>query len=378
MSELQGQGQEHGMRVLVIGAGPTGLTLALALRRRGIFCRLVEEAPERTPWSKALGVQARTLEVMERLGLADRFLAEAHRILGVAVHEAGGTLRELDLMPVHPRFPPVVLLPQSETERLLIEAGAAPERRVTFQGLEGQGAWLRHPDGRGEFAEADWIVGCDGAHSPVRHALKAEFDGAQYPQQALLADCRIEGPSPDRIHIWPAADRLLALFPGPEGIWRAIALLPEGSPVPEAPTLEPFATPGAQYSDLRWFSAFRISRRQVEAYRHGHVLLAGDAAHIHSPAGGQGMNLGIQDAWSLAAALAQGDPAAVDAWAAERHRVARGVLHATDFATRLMTRPGPAPRLLRAAGFRLARALPPMRRRMSMALSGMLYPEIAP
>jgi 3-(3-hydroxy-phenyl)propionate hydroxylase len=373
-----GDHQGQGMRVLVIGAGPTGLTLALALRRRGIGCRLVEEAPERTPYSKALGVQARTLEVMERLGLAERILAEAHHIRGVCVHETDGTRRELDLMPVHPRFPPVVLLPQSETERLLIEAGAAPERRVAFQGLEGSGAWLRHADGRGEFFEADWIVGCDGAHSPVRHALKAGFAGAQYPQQALLADCRIEGLAPDRIHIRPGEHRLLAFFPAPKGLWRAIALLPEGSPVPEAPTCEPFAVPGVSFSDVTWFSAFRISRRQVDAYRHGQVLLAGDAAHIHSPAGGQGMNLGIQDSWSLAAALAKGDPEAVDAWAAERHAVARKVLHATDAATRLMTRPGAAPRLLRAAGFRLMRALPPLRRRMSQALSGMLYPAPAP
>lgn len=371
------------MRVLVIGAGPTGLTLGLALRRRGIPCRLVEQAPERSTQSRALGIQARTLEVMERLGIADRFLDAAHRIRGVAVHEGRAT-RHIDLAPVHPRFPPLVILPQWETERLLAEAGAAPERRVTFTGLEGRGAWLHHEDGRGEHVEADWIVGCDGAHSAVRHALRAGFAGAQYPQQALLADCRrLEGLEPDRIHLFlPGEGRLVGFFPAPQGLWRAIALLPPGVPVPEDPGLAPFAAPGVRLDGLVWFSAFRISRRQVERYRHGHVLLAGDAAHVHSPAGGQGMNLGIQDAWALAAALAEEDAArreaAVDAWAAERRAIARRVLLATDAATRLVAGQGWLPALLRHAGFGLIGGLPWLRRRLTRALAGLDYPPPAP
>jgi 2-polyprenyl-6-methoxyphenol hydroxylase-like FAD-dependent oxidoreductase len=365
------------MRVLVIGAGPTGLSLSLALRRRGIGCRLVEQEAERSQHSKALGVQARTLEVMERLGLADRFLAAAHPIGGVAMHGVGAAVRRIDFAPVHPRFPPVVILPQWETERLLAEAGAAPERRVTFIGLEGRGAWLSHPDGRREFFDADWIVGCDGAHSAVRHALEVDFAGERYPAEVMLVDCRLEGLEPDRIHVLPGQDRLQAFFPCPQGIWRAIALLPPGSPVPAEPTLAPFAAPGVRLSDPIWFSAFHISHRQVERYRHGRVLLAGDAAHIHSPAGGQGMNLGIQDSWALAAAIAQGEEA-VDAWAAERHAIGRRVLAATDAATRMMTGHVPMPGLLRRVAFGLLGGVPLLRRRLTRAVAGLDYPAPAP
>jgi 2-polyprenyl-6-methoxyphenol hydroxylase-like FAD-dependent oxidoreductase len=381
------------MRVLVIGAGPTGLTLALALRRRGVACRLVEQAPQPLPWSRALGVQARTLEVMERLGLAGRLLAAAHRVAGLSLHggDGGGDAAapplRVDLDPaVHPRFPPLVILPQSDTERLLAEAGAAPERSVTFAGLEGRGAWLRHPDGRGEFAAAEWIVGCDGAHSAVRHALKAGFAGAQYPQQALLADGRLDGGGgggldPARIHLFPGAGRMLAYFPMPGGLWRAIAVLPpEAPPPPDPPPAEAFAGDGVPaLRDLAWSSAFRISRRQVDRVRHGHVLLAGDAAHIHSPVGGQGMNLGIQDAWALAAALPRGE-AAVDAWAAERHAIARRVLFATHAATRAMAggHGGRAQVLLRRAAFGLLAGVPWLRRRATRAVAGLDYPGPAP
>ena len=364
------------MRVLVIGAGPTGLTLALALRRRGIACRLVEQAPEPAPQSRALLVQARTLEVLERLGLADRLLAAALPLAGLTLHPKDGAPLRIDLPPVHPRFPAAVILPQSETERLLIRGGAAPERRVTLTGLEGRGAWLRHPDGRGEFVEADWIIGCDGAHSTVRHALKLGFAGAQYPQQLLLADCRLEGLEEGRLHLFMGAapdGGSLGYFPLPGGLWRAVAILPAGVEAPEQVALSRFVLPGLVLHDMIWSSAFRISRRQVESMRHGHVLLAGDAAHVHSPAGGQGMNLGMQDAWALAAALPGGE-VAVDAWAAQRHAVARRVLVATDLAMRMATARGGARALLRRLAFGAVAGLPWLRQRMTRALAGLAYP----
>ena len=371
------------MRILVIGAGPTGLTLALALRRRGIAVRLVDEAEAPSAHSKALAVQARTLEVLDRLGLSGRVLEEAAHVTGVAFHPSSrGAPVLLDFPAVHQRFPPAVLLPQSRTEALLLDAlgsaGAGPERGVACTGLDGtSAALLRHPDSRLERAEADWIIGCDGAHSAVRHAIGAAFLGEAYPQQLLLADCRAEGLQRDRIHAFPdLPDRAQLAFPLPGGLMRLVVILASGTEPQMAPGLAPFALPGLRLSDMVWYSAFRISRRQVASMRHGRVLLAGDAAHIHSPAGGQGMNLGMQDAYSLAAALARGGEAAVDAWAAERHAVARRVLRLTDALTRGITGRGPVAALLRGAGLRALMALPFLRRRLTRALAGLDYPPL--
>lgn len=370
------------MRVLVIGAGPAGLTVARGLRRRGIAVRQVDAAPAPATTSRALGVQARTLEVLEKLGVAEALLARAHRIEGLAAHLTEGAPTLVDLAPVHPRFPAVVLIPQTETERLLTEAGAEPERGIAFAGLDGAAALLRHADGREERAEADWIIGCDGAHSAVRHAIGADFQGEQYPFQAVLADGECPGLDRGRIHLFPRPDRLLAWFPLPgtadgDAPWRAIALFPPDAPAPppEA-SAAPFLVDGvAPLERIGWYSTFRISHRQVPHVRRGHVLLCGDAAHIHSPAGGQGMNLGIQDGWSLAAALPQGETA-VDAWAAERHAVAERVLRATDAGTRMMTSHSPLVALGRQFGLGAVSHLSFLRDRITRALAGMEYPPV--
>lgn len=204
------------MRVLIIGAGPTGLTLALALRHRGIAYRLIEcrTGPER--WSRALGLQARTLEVLDRLGLAERFLAAAHPLEGAAFHFPGQDVR-LRFQHVHPRFPSMVVLPQYETERLLTDAGAAPEFGTEFLEMQNGNALLRHQDGRLEWAAADWIAGCDGAHSSLRHSLELPFPGHRYPQQLVLADLPLEGLDRARMHVFPDRPAPLICFPLPDG-----------------------------------------------------------------------------------------------------------------------------------------------------------------
>lgn len=369
------------MNVLVVGAGPTGLTLARALRQRGLSVRHIDAAAQPATTSRAFGIQARTLEVLDRFGLAESVLAAAHAIDGFAVHLSRGRPAVVDFPRVHPRFPPIVLLAQTQTERLLAESAGQPDRGVSFTRLEGHAAMLAHADGREERVEADWIVGCDGAHSSVRKAIAAEFRGEQFPVHAVLADGIREGLDRRRIHLFPGPRRLLAWFPLPapagKAFWRAIALVPADAPPPPATaSAAPFDTPGVgSIEAIEWYSCFRISARQVPFVRRDRVLLCGDAAHIHSPAGGQGMNLGIQDAWSLAAALPRGEEA-VDAWAATRHAIATRVIKATNTGTRLMTSRSPFVALLRRAAVNLLAATPPLSRRVTTALAGLDYPSI--
>ena len=360
------------MSVLVVGAGPTGLALALSLKRRGIDYRLVERLPQRAPHSRALAIQARTMEVFEQLGILQPFLDEAVNITGLAIHDHGRETK-IDFVHVHPRLPSAVILPQDETERILEEAGAAPERGVEFLGLSG-GARLRHADGREEITAADWIVGCDGAHSAVRHAAGAEFPGSRYAVKLVLADAPIAETLDARVHAW-TREQPSAVFPLPRGLWRVVTFLPDDAPDPPEGSMTPFAHLPLTFGAPLWWSQFRISQRQVRSMRIGRVILAGDAAHIHSPAGGQGMNLGIQDAWALGRAIGEGD-AAVDAWAAERHAIARDVLRVTDRATRVAMSDSLLVKLLRPKLMGLALSQAWVERKMERALAGLDYPPI--
>ncbi|SHJ65336.1 2-polyprenyl-6-methoxyphenol hydroxylase [Roseomonas rosea] len=364
------------MSVLIVGAGPVGLVLALSLRQRGIPYRLTDKAAERLPWSRALGIQARSLEMLDRLGLAQRILEEALPIHGACLH-LGRRVVRARFRGMHPRFPSMVILPQARTEAILEAAGPPPERGVAFEGLREGRAVLRHADGREELAEAEWIVGCDGAHSAVRHALGDPFRGKRYDARLVLTDAHVEGLEPGFLHV--AVSPPLLGFGLPGGLWRLVTTVPEGAPPPPENDMAPFRRRGIAPHDPVWWSAFGISQRQVASMRKGRVVLAGDAAHVHSPAGGQGMNIGMQDAWSLASALAAGPDAveaAVEAWALQRHAVARRVLRATDRTTRAMlTAPGfLAP--LRGALLALAFRTPPLVRRFEAETAGLRYPPI--
>lgn len=370
------------MQVLIVGAGPVGLTLALALHRRGIAFRQIDRAPGPSVQSKALAIQARTLESLAPFGLADPIMAAALRPLGVVLH-LGDATRPVTLSHrVHPDFPSVVILPQAETERVLAAALAdlgapAPERGVELVNLdpESGGVELRHPGGRVEVATFDQVLGCDGAHSAVRKAAGIAFEGSRYEEQFVLADGRGVGLEPERLHLIPGKGGGRFFFPLPGGAWRAVAILPPGVPTPPDGDLAIFQRPGIAFSDATWWSAFRVSHRLAAQYRMGRACILGDAAHIHSPAGGQGMNLGMQDACALAHALPQGD-ASLAEWAGARRAVAGLVLRRTDLLTRLMVGRDPATRLLRAAALRLMPHLPPAMRRFERALAGLDYPPV--
>ncbi len=353
----------HKLDVLVAGAGPTGLIMALALARHGVRCRVVDKAAEPSVHSKALAVHARTLEALEALGVAAPMLGRGLLVRGLPVHAGGRPLARLSLESMDSRHNYILSLEQSETERLLIEQlarlGVVVARPVELLGFSqdatGVSARLRRADGSQEASRAGWLIGCDGAHSAVRHGLGLAFEGAAYEDDFRLADLRIDWPlAADWAHAFLRRDGPLGVIPLPGSYQRVITILPKPEPgaAAEAPSLDFFrqllaegAPAGTRLHDPVWLAGFRIHRPMVERYRVGRVLLAGDAAHIHSPAGGQGMNTGIQDAvnlaWKLALVLrGQAGEALLDSYQAERLPVARSVLRATDLATRSIRRRG--------------------------------------
>ena len=360
--------------VLVVGAGPTGLTLAAALRWRGIPCRIIEQRRDRSETSRAMGIQARTLDVLAKLSLADAVMRESLPLKGQVFHLGSGVVRS-QFQGAHPGYPAMTILPQARTEQLLERVAPPVEWGSTFRGLE-EGNVARISDARGktERIEASWIVACDGAHSHVRQAAGIPFTGLEYPARLLLADIELEGLEAGFFHVFTG--QAMITFKAPGGYWRLVVALPDTAPEPAHHSIVPFQRDGIRLGPLHWWSTFRIHQRRASTLRAGRVLLAGDAAHIHSPAGGQGMNVGIQDAWSLAVALSQGEEA-VTAWCETRSRVADRVLKASDRMTRAMV---PGARWLapvRDGFIRLAASSRRVSAHMEADLAGLRYPEIA-
>ena len=342
--------------VLIVGGGPTGLMLAAGLAMADVRCRIVDQAAVRPDTSRALVVHARSLELLAKLGVADRLVARGRRSVrartyvnrrpAVQVAFGGGGADDTP-------YPFALFVSQVETERVLdeflAERGLGVERPLTLVDFVaddgGVRARLRHADGAEEEVRARYLVGCDGAHSAVRKGAGIAFDGAPYPQDFILADVEARGLEEDgAIHVFVARDGLLACFPmdGP-GRYRLVASRADAVP-PDAgaPTLEEFRALAASvcgypltFDAPRWLSRFRLHHRLAARYRAGPVFLAGDAAHIHSPAGGQGMNTGIQDAanlaWKLALVLRGRAPERLlDSYEAERQPVGRRLLRTTD------------------------------------------------
>jgi 2-polyprenyl-6-methoxyphenol hydroxylase-like FAD-dependent oxidoreductase len=361
--------------VLVVGAGPSGLSLAVELRRQGANCVLIEEKDEPTPEreSRALAIHAGSLEAFHRMGVAGRMRDEGCVAHGFGVYR--GTSRILDfqlsLAPDETRFPFVLVLPQGRTERILLDRLHALDgevewgtRLVSFRtDADGVTAELKGDEGRTTYVRANWLIGCDGARSVVRQGAGLEFRGEEYPERFLLADVEVAWSLPvDEASILLTPEGALIAVPllG-EGRWRLIdatgrsdAATPEAILARLRQLAGPISGMDGRIGEASWTSSFVIHRRVVDRYRAGRAFVVGDAAHLHSPAGGQGMNLGVQDAanlaWKLAMVVRGEAPESIlDSYDAERRPVAARVLSSTDRIMRLIAIRNPVARAVRDA-----------------------------
>ena len=377
---------QHDVDVLVVGAGPVGLFLACDLARRGIAVRLVDRNGGPTDLSKALGIHARTMEAFQDLGIAERALERGLPIPSATFHSHRRQLGRVRFERLESPYPFLLDLEQGQTERLLMEhlgeLGGRDERNCALTGFEqdedGVTASLEHGDGRRETCRARYLVGCDGAHSTVRHALGLGFAGESLQANMLLADVMLDWSIPyNEVIIAFAGGSLLFVAPLASGRARVIGDLHEDMEAPDLATVQAMlderSPVAARASDPVWITNFRISERQVERYRERRVFLAGDAAHIHSPAGGQGMNTGIQDAYNLAwkLALAVGEAGArglLDSYDAERRPVGAQVLAQTGRMLRTAQVANPLGRFLRDSAISLLMA----RRRVQKSITRQL------
>lgn len=365
--------QNNDVDVLIVGAGPTGLTMTCELLRRGITCRVLDKAAAPGMSSRAIGVQARTLEVFDRMGIMEDVLSKGVKI-GVKAFDHDTLLLHLkfrflasDAIP----YPFGLMLPQNMTEDLLIallhKEGGAVERQKELTEIrqEAEGVVVTvHNLQDDSYTElrASWLIGCDGAHSRVRKAIGQAFEGSTYDEEYLLGDVDLDWQrSTEDVYVWMHREGQFAAFPLPNNKWRLLATVPttDGKDAPQSSVellqrlmRERTGDSSTTISNPIWLSNFKINRRMVSSYRKGRVFLAGDAAHVHSPFGGQGMNTGIQDAFNLAWKLAlvikgKAPEALLDTYQQERLPIARKVLAETDQHTRIFFANNRALRFLR-------------------------------
>jgi 2-polyprenyl-6-methoxyphenol hydroxylase-like FAD-dependent oxidoreductase len=380
--------------VIVVGAGPAGLLVAGDLARAGVSCAVLERRTGRSELTRAFTIYARTLEELDARGAADELVASGTPLPGLRFFTGAA----LDLSRLPTRFPFVLITPQYQTERVL-EERARREGAEIRHGAEVTGL-TQHPDGvevkvrqdgrPDQVVRAAYLVGADGMRSTVRQALGVPFPGKPVVRSVMLAEVRHTDPPPNVMTLNAPGDAFSLVVPFGDGYYRVIAWHRHDQPPEDAPvslaevrdvTSQVFGSDFGMH-DPRWVTRFHSDERQVPRYRNGRVLLAGDAAHVHSPAGGQGMNTSIQDAanlgWKLAA-TAQGwaPPGLLDTYDAERHPVGRHVLRASGALLRWFTLPSALVGVRNVAALAATR-IPFVASRLAGALSGVSISYPAP
>jgi 2-polyprenyl-6-methoxyphenol hydroxylase-like FAD-dependent oxidoreductase len=373
--------------VLIVGAGPVGLFLANECARRGLRWRLVETRSSQSEHSKALAIFPRTLEILDMAGVVDPFLEKANRVTSVAVMTREHTLAHMPFTPADTPYPFVAMVPQNITEALLAkqlqDKGGVIEYQTTFVSA------TQHDDnvqvtldakGQALNLNATYVVGCDGAHSAVRHLLNLPFAGAADDDSFILADVESNETLPaDQLQLCPSDLGPVAIFPMNATRRRIVASIThmEG----DEPSLEVVqkilaerAPKGFEARALHWSTYFHIHHRQVAQLRVGRIFIAGDAAHIHSPFGGQGMNTGLHDVWNLVWKLGlvlhnHGNEQLLDSYTAERRPVIKQVIETTHLLTRALGTPSKLAQVLRDAIIPMVSRLAPFQHAFVQRLS---------
>ncbi|WP_269856454.1 FAD-dependent oxidoreductase [Streptomyces sp. RPT161] len=361
--------------VAIVGAGPTGLALAITLASAGIDFVLLDRQEQAAHTSRAGVVHARTLEVLDELGTAPELIARGRRVGEATVRDGARRLLRVPFDGLPTRFPFALVIPQYETEDVLAsrlrQLGGEVHRpyEVTDVIQDAGGATLTMASG--ETLRAAYAVGADGMHSVVREAAGIGFEGGSYGESFVLADVTLEQDrADDGLMLQFGADGLFFIVPFPGDHYRVVATVEDAPAKPELryvqDLLDARDAGRAKVRDLVWSSRFRIHHRVADRFRAGRVLLAGDAAHVHSPLGGQGMNTGIQDGYALGRALAEGR---LDTYEERRRPVARRVVAFTDRLTRIAT----GPRVVRDTLLPLVGRVPALRDRLAMELAELNY-----
>ncbi|WP_430499086.1 FAD-dependent oxidoreductase [Micromonospora trifolii] len=377
--------------VLVVGAGPTGLATALTLARRGVQVTVLDRLAAPPTTSRAAVVHAYTLEVLDRIDAAAPLIAQAVRTPRFTVRDRDRVLLSVPFHELPSRFPYALLVSQAVTEAVLTEKlaelGVQIRRPCQLTGLSHTGdGMLAQVDG--EALRARFVVGADGLHSTVRQLAGIGFTGGSDEESFVLADVRVRSVLPrDEAALFLARPGPLVWAPLPGGVVRLVAAVATAPAEPDAAYLQalldergPARRPD-RVTEVLWGSRFRVHHRIADTFRAGPVLLAGDAGHVHSPAGGQGMNLGICDAVALGTAVADvldgGPETLLDDYTARQRPMAEDVLSFAAGLTRLAG-VSPARRPARDVLLRLLGAVPPARRRIALRLSGLSHRERTP
>ncbi|WP_280417378.1 FAD-dependent oxidoreductase [Nocardia carnea] len=371
--------------VIVVGAGPVGLTTAIVLTQLGHRVRIVDDQAAGANTSRAAVVHSRTLELLEPYGVVPALVDRGIPIPRFTIRDRDRALVSVPFAGLPTAYPYTLMISQADTEKFLLaraaELGIVVDRPATVTAIAQDDDSVTATLSTGEPISARYLIGADGMHSTVREQAGIGFTGGSYAESFVLADIRSTGGIPrDEVILYFSPAGLAVVAPLPGDMYRVVAVADEAPHDPDIGFVQrllddrgPRVVPAA-VTEVVWGSRFRVHHRLADSYRRGRILLAGDAAHVHSPAGGQGMNLGIEDAVTTGRILSrvlQGETATLlDEHAAARRSTARSVMSIAGRLTDAATLPATA-RPLRNIGLRLAGAAPTVRRRLAYRLSGL-------